>query len=106
MARPASRVTSATNSFAAILVQTDVHRQSHGCWAYPFGDGPTLGVLAAATGAERILELGTALGYTACWFAHGSPGARIDTIERDAKHVCMARANIAERGFADRIEVH
>ncbi len=65
-----------------------------------------MGVLAAAAGARRILELGTALGYTACWFAYGSAAAAVDSIERDAEHVRLARANIGARGFADRITVH
>ena len=97
---------SPTDPFAAILAQTDAHRRVHGCWAYPFGDGPALGVLAAAVAAKRILELGTALGYTACWFAHGSAQAHVDTIERDAEHVGLARANIADAGFSDRIKVY
>lgn len=92
--------------FVAIQAHTDTHRDAHGCGAYPFRDGPSLGVLAAANGARRVLELGTALGYTACWFAHGSPSAIVDTIERDAEHVRLARKNIASSGFADRITVH
>lgn len=92
--------------FQFIQAMTDVHRESHACWAYPFQDGPSLGVLAAATGARRILELGTALGYTACWLAHGSPRAMVDTIERDAEHVRLARDNIAGAGLANRITVH
>jgi predicted O-methyltransferase YrrM len=44
-------------------------------------NGPLLGVLAAATGAERILELGTGLGYSALWLAED--GAHVDTIEQD-----------------------
>lgn len=93
----------AHDPFHAIFAATEAHRAWHGCWAYPFGDGPALGVLAAAAGATRILELGTALGYTACWFAHGAPRAKIDTVERDAEHVALARANIAASGFAARV---
>jgi predicted O-methyltransferase YrrM len=95
-----------SDPFAAILAQTDAHRRVHSCWAYPFGDGPALGVLAAAVAAKRILELGTALGYTSCWLAYGSSEAHIVTIERDVEHVQLARANIADAGFADRIQVH
>ena len=99
-------MTQTSDPFAAIFAQTEVHRHGHGCWAFPFGDGPALGVLAAAVAAKRILELGTALGYTACWLAHGSWEAHIDTIERDAEHVRLARANIADAGHADQILVH
>jgi predicted O-methyltransferase YrrM len=62
--------------------------------------------MAAATGAKRILELGTALGYTALNFAHGAPGARIDTVERDPDHVRLARGHIAAAGMDGRVVVH
>ena len=91
--------------YAAILTQTDQHRASHSCWAYPFRDGPALGVLAAATGAQRILELGTALGYSACWLASGAMGAQVDTIERDPEHSRLARANFASCGLEDRVNL-
>ena len=92
--------------FRDIQAGTDEHRAQHGCWAYPYDDGSRLGALAAAIGAQRILELGTALGYTALWFAHGSPGAAVDTVERDTDHVRLARANISAAGKTDRITVH
>jgi predicted O-methyltransferase YrrM len=94
-----------SDPFAQIKASTDTHRRAHGCWAYPFGDGPTLGVLAAAVNAGRILELGTALGYTACWLAHGSPSAQVDTIERDPDHAQLAAANSLAAGFSSRIRI-
>jgi hypothetical protein len=33
--------------FASILAGTGAHREKHGCWAYPFVNGPLLGVMAA-----------------------------------------------------------
>lgn len=92
--------------FAPIRAATDRHRARHGCRAYPFSEGPLLGVLAAAVGAKRILELGTALGYTALWLAHGAPAAQIDTVERDAEHVRLAREHFAAGGADARITVH
>jgi predicted O-methyltransferase YrrM len=62
--------------------------------------------VAAAAGARRILELGTALGYTALNFVHGAPAATIDTVERDGEHVRLARANIAAAGMDGRVIVH
>jgi predicted O-methyltransferase YrrM len=97
---------SIVNPFADLLAATHAHRKSHNCWAYPFDDGPSLGVLAAAVDAQRILELGTALGYSACWFALGAPHAIIDTVERDAVHVELALRNVAKQGFADRVRIH
>jgi predicted O-methyltransferase YrrM len=78
----------------------------HGCRTYPFSEGPLLGVIAAAADARRILELGTALGYTALWLAYGALNAHVDTIERDTDHVHIARDNVAAAGMDARITVH
>lgn len=97
---------SGSDPFLAIYEQTERHRRQHGCWAYPFGDGPALGTLARAVGAARILELGTALGYTACCLAYGSPEARVDTVERDPEHIMLATKNIIDAGLSGRVTVH
>src|SRR6202050_3427960 len=92
--------------FAATRAATDAHRGRHGCGAYPYDNGPLLAALAAAANARRILELGTALGYTALSFASGAPDATVDTIERDPEHVRLARENIAGASMDHRITVH
>lgn len=92
--------------FAAIRAGTNAHRARHRCHAYPFYDGSVLGVIAAAADARRIVELGTALGYTALWLAYGAPRAQVDTIERDAEHVRIARENFAAAGLGARITAH
>jgi predicted O-methyltransferase YrrM len=92
--------------FAKIRDATNAHRARHGCGAYPYDNGPLLAVLAAAADARRILELGTALGYTALSFASGAPDATVDTIERDPEHVRLARENIAAVAMDHRITVH
>ena len=96
----------ATDRFAKIRAATNAHRARHGCSAYPYDNGPLLAALAAAANARRILELGTALGYTALSFASGAPDATVDTIERDPDHVELARANIAAAAMDHRITVH
>ncbi len=92
--------------FAAIREATNQHRAQHGCTAYPYDKGPLLSVLAATAHARRILELGTALGYTALSFAHGAPDSTVDTIDRDGEHVRLARDNIAAAALDHRITVH
>jgi predicted O-methyltransferase YrrM len=92
--------------FGEVRKATVDHRARHGCGTYPYGHGPLLGVLAAAVQARRILELGTALGYTALSFAHGAPNSMVDTVERDPQHVQLAREKIAAAGFDHRITVH
>jgi predicted O-methyltransferase YrrM len=96
----------ARDPFAAIQAATRRHRAEHGCGAYTFEDGPGLAALAAKFRPGRIVELGTALGYTACCLAGGDPAAHVDTVEADAEHVRLARAQIAAAGLAHRITVH
>lgn len=96
-----------TDPFASVLETTTARRAQHaGCGAYPYANGALLGALAAAANARRILELGTGLGYTALWLAHGAPDAVIDTIEREAKHVKLAREQISGFGLDGHIIVH
>ena len=95
-----------TDPFAEIRKATDRHRARHGCGAYPYHNGPLLGTLAGAVHARRILDLGTALGYTALSFAQGAPNSVVDSVERDPQHVQIARENIVAAGFDHRITVH
>ena len=96
---------SARDPFRPIQDATRVHRREHGCGAYTFEDGAGLIDLSARFKPARILELGAALGYTACCLASGSPEARVDTIERDPIHVELARRNIEEANLSSRITV-
>ena len=100
------RLASTADPYGLIRDGTDAHRARHGCGAHPFSDGTLLSVIAAAVEARRILELGTALGYTALCLAHGGEQATVDTIEFDAEHVRLARENVAAAGMAQRITVH
>jgi predicted O-methyltransferase YrrM len=92
--------------FAQIHKATEHHRARHGCGAHPYDNGPLLSALAAAIQARRILELGTALGYTALSFAYGAQDSTVDSIERDPEHVRLARDNIAAASLDHRIAVH
>jgi caffeoyl-CoA O-methyltransferase len=70
-------------------------------------EGRFLEFLVYATGARRILELGTYSGYGSISMAAGLPeGGRIDTCEVDEKHAEVARRYIEEAGLSDRITVH
>ena len=92
--------------YTSIQSATRVHRASHGCGAYTFEDGPALRRLVARYQPQRILEMGTALGYTACCLAGGSASARVDSIEADADHVVLARAQIEGVGLSERVTVY
>ena len=101
-----AKADTALDPYHDVREATLAHIRQHGCHCYPYFDGSLLGAVAGAAQARRIVELGTALGYTSIWFARGAPDAAIDTIEFDETHVRLATANIAKAGFADRIKVH
>jgi caffeoyl-CoA O-methyltransferase len=70
-------------------------------------EGRFLQSLVFASGARRVLELGTYSGYSSISMAAALPdGGRIDTCEVDPTHVAVARRYIEAAGFADRITVH
>ena len=92
--------------FQNIYDDTFQHLRMHDCGTYPFGDGASLIALVSHLAPQSILELGTALGYTACCFAKAAPSALIDTVEMDAAHVDIARSNIEQQGYSDRVRVH
>jgi len=94
------------DSFEHVRLASHEHRESHGagCSVYPTSSGPLLSVLAAAVAAERILEVGCGLGYSALCMAHGSGGV-VETIERDTEHAGLAEQTILREGYGDRIRV-
>ena len=53
---------------------------------------------------NKILEIGTAVGYSACCFAIYSD-AQIDTIEIDSERAQEAMSNIERIGFKERINI-
>ena len=56
---------------------------------------------------NRILEIGTAVGYSAiCFSEYLQPEGKIDTIERDLERVAEARANIDKVGVVDKINIY
>ncbi|HRO12679.1 O-methyltransferase [Amaricoccus sp.] len=68
--------------------------------------GKLLHILARMAGARRILEIGTLGGYSTIWLARALPeGGRVVSLEAEARHAEVARANIAKAGLADRVEV-
>ena len=53
----------------------------------------------------RILEVGTAIGYSAILMSECFPEGKIDTIEIDPDSVVLARKNIRKVGKSDKIRV-
>lgn len=68
--------------------------------------GKLLNVLATATRASRVLEIGTLAGYSTINLARGvGPAGHVVTLEYEPAHADVARENLARAGVADRVEI-
>jgi predicted O-methyltransferase YrrM len=68
--------------------------------------GKLLYLLARATRATRVLEIGTLAGYSTIELARGvGAGGRVITLEYEPRHAEVARQNLARAGVGDRVEV-
>jgi predicted O-methyltransferase YrrM len=68
--------------------------------------GRLLSLLARMTGARRVLEIGTLAGYSTINLARGvGPQGRVVSLEYEARHAEVARANLTRAGVADRVEI-
>jgi caffeoyl-CoA O-methyltransferase len=62
-------------------------------------EGMVLYLLVKIAGAKRVLELGTATGYSGIWLLRGTAGGSLTTFEVDHKRAERARANFADAGL-------
>ena len=70
-------------------------------------EGRLLALLVTATGARRVLEVGTLYGYSGVWMARAlGPGGHLDTVERSPAHAEAARRWFERAGLGDRVTVH
>jgi caffeoyl-CoA O-methyltransferase len=67
--------------------------------------GRLLGILARITGARRVLEIGTAIGYGALCLARGAPESRVVSVDTDPERLAAARGYLERAGAADRVEL-
>jgi len=70
-------------------------------------EGRFLELLVFASGARRVLEIGTFTGYSALSMAAALPdGGRIDTCDIEPAHVEVARGYIARSPHGSKITIH
>jgi caffeoyl-CoA O-methyltransferase len=70
-------------------------------------EGRFLELLVFASGARRVLELGTFTGYSALSMAAALPDdGRIDTCDIEPRHVEVARRYIAQSPHGSKITIH
>ena len=68
--------------------------------------GRFLEVLVRATGARRVLEIGTLGGYSTIWLARAIPdNGLVVTLELEPKHASIAQRNIEKAGLSQRVDL-
>lgn len=68
--------------------------------------GKFLSLLATATRATRILEIGTLGGYSTLWLARAvGPAGSVVTLEYEPNHAAVARANLDRAGVGERVQI-
>jgi predicted O-methyltransferase YrrM len=113
---PAQAVWTAVDAyFGGLLAASDEHldaaaraNQEAGLPAIDVSplQGKFLQVMVHLTRAKRVLEIGTLGGYSTIWMARAlPPGARMITLELEARHANVARANLRRAGVLDRVEL-
>jgi len=68
-------------------------------------EGALLSLLVKIAGARRVLELGTATGYSGIWLLRGTVDGELTTFEVDHARAERARANFSEAGLGKRAMV-
>jgi predicted O-methyltransferase YrrM len=88
-------------------VLKQIHAADKGQLAVSEEDGRFLRVLVASTGAKRVLEIGSASGYSAIWMGAGlrDTGGKLVTIEYEAVRAREAAANVRRAGLEDVVQV-
>jgi caffeoyl-CoA O-methyltransferase len=67
-------------------------------------EGQLLYLLVKTHRSADVLELGTAVGYSAIWLARGCSG-KVTTVELQAERAQQARQNLEDAGLGDRVKV-
>lgn len=89
----------------ALLAEIEAEAKRDGV---PISDpevGRLLSLLARSSGARRIVELGTAIGYGTLCLMRGAPEGRVLSIDHDAARLARARAFLERAGVAERVEL-
>ena len=69
-------------------------------------EGSLLHILARSVRAKRILELGTAIGYSGTWLARAlADGGELLTVEHNPKTAALAQKNFDKTGVASKVRI-
>ena len=83
----------------AVLARMEEEAEREGIPIVEPHEGMLLYLLVKIARAKRVLELGTATGYSGIWLLRGTDGGTLTTYEMDHDRVQRARANFEEAGF-------
>jgi predicted O-methyltransferase YrrM len=89
----------------AVLARMEEEADREGIPIVEEHEGELLYLLVKIAGAKRILELGTATGYSGLWLLRGTRGGSLTTFELDHKRAARARANFSEAGLGEQAQV-
>ena len=89
-----------------LFAQAILHQKEHDCSAHPYENYEKLFSVVSKQQPERILEIGTGIGFTAVVMARASELALVDSLEKDEEHFQKAQHFIAEQGYSDRVILH
>jgi predicted O-methyltransferase YrrM len=83
----------------ADIAQARQHSLELGVEAVTPSVGAQLAVIAAATAAQNIIEIGTGLGVSGLWLMSGAPDATLTTIDSELDYQQLARRAFLEAGI-------
>ncbi len=89
-----------------ILAEMEAHAKRHNVPIVGPACGRLLTLLVQMSGAKRIFEMGSAIGYSTLWLARAAgPGAEVFYTDGNPENAKRAQATFERAGVADRIHV-
>ena len=90
----------------AVLAEMERYARQHDVPIIGPACGRLLYLMAQASGARRIFEMGSAIGYSTLWFARAAgPDAEIYYTDGDPANAERARGHFERAGVQDRIRI-
>jgi predicted O-methyltransferase YrrM len=80
----------------APIMRARTHAHELGIASISAAVGAQLAVLAAATNAKSIVEIGTGAGVSGLWMLRGAPQAVLTSIDNEPEHLAAARRSFTE----------
>ena len=90
----------------AVLTEMERYARKHDVPIIGPACGRLLYLLAQTSGAKRIFEMGSAIGYSTIWLARAAgPGAEIYYADGSAENAKLAGQNLNRAGVSDRVQI-